>query len=174
MSDPGFWKEVTSAVTKIVEVFTKPLGIGRRPTQVKRPVLQLRGRIVAGCGHAGRNWGISEIQKVTGYANLKQGTLNVRLEAEHNLRPYCKLPREDRKDGIGEDLYFEHCCLVIGTHRVPALIARTSTNYWGSSVLEIMAEVMLKDSYRLRDGDVLDVEVCVENSAGEVSNSPTS
>jgi hypothetical protein len=27
MSELGFWKEVTSAVTKIVEVFTKPLGV---------------------------------------------------------------------------------------------------------------------------------------------------
>ena len=25
--EPGFWKEVTSALTKIVEVFTKPLGV---------------------------------------------------------------------------------------------------------------------------------------------------
>src|SRR5713226_8271417 len=27
MSEPGFWKEVTSALTKIVEVFTKPLSV---------------------------------------------------------------------------------------------------------------------------------------------------
>jgi hypothetical protein len=27
MSDPGFWKEVMGAVTKIVDVLTKPLGV---------------------------------------------------------------------------------------------------------------------------------------------------
>jgi hypothetical protein len=27
MSEPGFWKEVTSAVSKIVDVFTKPLAV---------------------------------------------------------------------------------------------------------------------------------------------------
>jgi CTP-dependent riboflavin kinase len=124
----------------------------------------LTGRIEAGSGHAGRNWGISEIQKLTGYTNLMQGTLNLRLEAEHSLRPCCILRREDRKDRIGEDLYFEYCCLVIGVCRVPALIARTSTNHWGPSVLEIMAEEMLRKGYGLQDGDTVNVEVWTETS----------
>ena len=102
---------------------------------------------------------------MTGFPNLKKGTLNVRLEAEYSLRPHCILRREDRKDGIDEDLYFEYCCLVIGACRVPAVIARTSTNYWGQSVLEIMAEEMLRESYRPQDGDTVNVEVWVEMGA---------
>ncbi len=121
----------------------------------------LPGRVKPGSGHAGRNWEISQIQSLTGFTNLKNGTLNVRLEAEHSLRPYCHLRRGDRKDGIDEDLYFELCCLVIGDCRVPAVIARTGTNYWGESVLEIMAEEMLRKRYRLQDGDTVNVEVWV-------------
>jgi CTP-dependent riboflavin kinase len=111
----------------------------------------LSGRIEAGCGDA-KNWGISEIRSVTGYSNLKKGTLNVRLGAEHILRPDYELSRRDRGDGRDEDLCFERCCLVIDACRVPALIARTSRNYWGLSVLEVMAEEMLRERYRLEDG----------------------
>src|ERR1700688_167218 len=121
----------------------------------------LRGRIEAGCGNAGRTWDISEIQRVTGYTKLTNGTLNVRLEVEHNLRPDCNLRKEGRKDGIAEDLFFQHCVLVIRNGRVPALIARTSTNYWGLSVLEIMAEENLRKRFCLQDGDVVDVEVWI-------------
>jgi len=121
----------------------------------------LSGQIETGAGDA-VNWEISEIQKVTGYRNLKKGTLNVRLGSPHRLRPDHTLRREDRKDGRDEDLCFECCCLVIGPCRIPALIARTSTNHWGPSVLEIMAEEMLRKRYGLQDADTLDVEVRVE------------
>jgi|GEM_PF-4421200 len=97
------------------------------------------------------------------FDNLKEGTLNVRLDAAHSLRPDYKLLRGDRECGRDEDLFFERCCLVIGLHRISALIARTSRNFWGPSVLEIMAEEMLRQGYGLQDGDVLDVEVWVEN-----------
>ena len=116
-----------------------------------------------GSGHAGTNWGISQIQRVTGYMHLENGTLNVKLEAEHILRPFCTLRREDREDRINEDLSFERCCLLICDRKVPALIARTSTNHWGSCVLEIMAEEKIRQCYGLEDGDTLEVEVCVEN-----------
>jgi CTP-dependent riboflavin kinase len=125
----------------------------------------LSGQIVAGCGD-GSSWGISEIQKATGYVKLKKGTLNVKLCSPHTLRPDYVLRRQERKDGRDEDLFFERCCLVIGAYRVPALIARTSTNFWGLSVLEIMAEEMLRQRYRLQDGDALDIEVCVESCDG--------
>jgi len=121
------------------------------------------GRVVPGCGNA-RTWDMSEIREATGNYNLVEGTLNVELEVPHILRPDHKLLREDRKDrpDHDEDLFFERCFLVIGIHRVRAVIARTSTNYWGPSVLEIMAKEMLRQRYRLEDGDTLDVEVWLE------------
>jgi CTP-dependent riboflavin kinase len=123
----------------------------------------LKGRISSGLGDA-RSWEISGIRKATGYDRLKEGTLNVRLDAPHRLRRDYALRREHRKDRRehDEDLYFERCVLVIGTDRVQALIARTSTNYWGPSILEIMAEEMIRDRYGLQDGDALEVEVWVE------------
>jgi len=132
----------------------------------------LSGRIETGCGDA-KNWEISEIQKITGCRNLKKGTLNLKLAIPHNLRPDCKLPRGERKDGRDEDLYFEYCFLVIGSCRVPALIARTSTNHWKSSVLEIMAEEMLRERYCLKDGDTVDVEVSMEGCGGPPNSATT-
>lgn len=131
----------------------------------------LRGQVETGCGDA-RSWDISEIRRVTGFDDLKESTLNVRLDAAHNLRPDYTLLRGDRECGRDEDLYFERCCLVIGPYRVSALIARTSRDFWGPSVLEIMAEELLRQRYRLQDGDALEVEVWVE-SRGGLSDSTT-
>lgn len=122
-------------------------------------VNRLSGRVETGYGDA-RNCGISEIQEITGYRELKPGTLNVRLSSPHNARCDYELLRENRKDGRNyEDLRFERCCVLIGLCRVRALIARTSTNYWKSCVLELMAEELFRERYGLKDGDILHVEV---------------
>ena len=121
----------------------------------------LKGRVEKGC-RDGKNWDISDIRKTTGYDNLKPGTLNVRLAAPHNLRIDYRLPREQRTDGRDEDLYFERCRLVIGRSSIRALIARTSTNFWGNSVLEIMAEEMIRQCYGVQDGDTVELEVCAQ------------
>ena len=122
-------------------------------------VKRLSGTVESGCGDA-RNWGISEIQEITGYGKLQPGTLNVRLSSPYNVRSDYELLGENRKDGRRyENLRFEHCCLLIGPCRVPALIARTSTNYWESCVLELMSEEMLRERHGLKDGDMLHVEV---------------
>ena len=83
----------------------------------------LLGHVETGFGDA-KNWGIEEIRRVRGYNRLKSGTLNVKLDAPHELRPDFRLPRGQRTDGRAEDLNFERCQLLIGSKRVPALIAQ--------------------------------------------------
>jgi len=121
----------------------------------------LRGRITSGVGDAS-NWPIDQVREVTGYHDLVPGTLNVVLEEPHRLRPDFTLYRECRTDARPEDLHFECCSLLIGADKVRALVARTSTNFHGSAVLEVMAGVNLKDRYGLRDGDWMRVEVCAD------------
>jgi len=53
--------------------------------------------------------------------------------------------------------------LLIGSKRVPALIARTSTNYHGCKVLEIMAAEHLRNSHGLGDRDIINVQVRTDN-----------
>mgnify|MGYP001615959028 CR=1 FL=1 len=123
----------------------------------------LRGRVESGEGDATK-WPTEEIRRLTRY-NLVPVTLNVVLDAPHTLRPDFTLPKEHRSDERQEDLNFERCALMVGADRVRALIARTSTNYHGCWVLEIMAEKRLKESYGLNDGDWICVEVCVDPSS---------
>jgi hypothetical protein len=87
-----------------------------------------------------RNWGIEEIRKATGRTNLYAGTINVELDQPHKLRVDHTLDRRDRTDQRDEDLFFEDCWLITSTAKVSSVIARTSTNFWGDSVLEVMAE----------------------------------
>ena len=134
----------------------------------------LHGHVEPGCKDA-KNWGIDDIRKATGWGHLKPGTLNVRLDAPHTLRADFHLPRGQREDGREEDLDFEPCWLVIGDgQKVKALIARTSTNYWKDSVLEIMAEVWLRECYGLEDGNAVAVEVWVGPSATAEAQQETS
>jgi hypothetical protein len=102
----------------------------------------LSGHIVQGCGDA-VNWPMADILKKVGscFRHLHPGTLNVKLDANsHTLRPDFKLHRDERSDKAvrHEDLGFECCRLVTEGGSLKALIARTSTNYHGDRVLEIM------------------------------------
>jgi CTP-dependent riboflavin kinase len=114
----------------------------------------LDGRIKAGCGDA-KHWGIEEIRKATGRGNLYGGTINVEIDHPHTLRVDHRLDRRDRTDQRQEDLCFENCWLITSTGKVSAVIARTSTNFWGDNVLEIMAE-WVED---LQLGDPVEIEV---------------
>jgi hypothetical protein len=88
------------------------------------------------------------------------------------MRPDFHLAREDRNSAYAynhEHLVFERCILLLpGGARVPALIGRTSNNFLGPSVLEVMAEEHLRTRYALAKGDRIDVEVWIgEHAAAE-------
>jgi CTP-dependent riboflavin kinase len=134
---------------------------------------RLRGRVTNGFGDA-KNWGIEQIRALTAYDSLQRGTLNVVLDVPHTLRSDFRLPRERRTDGRNEDLDFERC-LVVGSSgdSVRALIARTSTNAWGDSVLEIMAEEILRVRLGLQEASAVEVVVWVGSNAAAEAESET-
>ena len=130
--------------------------------------MTLHGEYDEGSGDAS-NWGTDDIRGATGWSRLVDGTFNVRIEGPHTLRPDFHLARGDRNPAYAhthEHLDFERCILLLpGGARVPALIARTSNNFWGPSVLEVMAEEHLRSHYALAKGDCIDVEVWIGDHA---------
>jgi CTP-dependent riboflavin kinase len=118
----------------------------------------LRGIVKSGVGDAA-NWPLEQIRTVTGRRDLIAGTLNVRLDEPHSVKRDYTLLQASRDDGRREDLYFEECLLLIGLKRVPALIARTSTNYHGCTVVEIMSAQHLRNNYELNDEDIINIQV---------------
>ena len=102
-------------------------------------------------------WPTDRIREIVGRPNLHEGTLNVQLSDAHIVTSHYTLPREE--NNRAEALYFERCTLFVGEEVIPALIARTSANFHGSKVLEIMADVHIRRTCGLHDGDEVSVEV---------------
>lgn len=95
-------------------------------------------------------------------AALDRPSLNVRLDIPYRLRADTLLLCENRIDKLNEDLLFERCQLLLGGVMIPAWIARTSRNFHGDHVLEIMAEERLRPRYGLKDNDRIYVQVFLE------------
>lgn len=121
----------------------------------------IRGVLTTGLGCA-KTWGIDEIRKATGCPGLQPGTLNVRLDIPYKVRTDALLRRENRIDKLNEDLLFERCQLLFGEVIIPAWIARTSRNFHGDHVLEIMAEERLRQRYDLEDNDCIYLQVFLD------------
>ena len=117
---------------------------------------QLRGVVGSGTRDA-VTWPIDVIRKLVERPNLYEGTLNVELSTPYELSPDYTLAQEE--NNRPEALYFEECQLHLGADIISALIARTSTNFHGSTVLEIMANIHLRNKYGLVDGSEVIVEV---------------
>ncbi len=124
----------------------------------------LSGRVSPGCGDAA-NWPMDDILKTVAgcFDRLERGTLNVTLDEPHALRPDFKLLKDERSDrgARPEDLIFECCRIGTGKGSLKVLIARTSTNYHGDGVLEIMATENLRNHFGLKDDDRVYIEVWV-------------
>src|SRR5579863_9637013 len=117
---------------------------------------RLKGTICKGVGVAVISLQpyMNAIRQQTGLKNLVDGTLNLRLvNGTYVGHPDYIFQRG--KYNPDEDTYFERC-MVRG---LPGLIMRTSTNFHGHSVLELMGEVRFRDQYALKDGDQLEIEV---------------
>src|SRR5690348_10704662 len=108
-----------------------------------REVKHLVGAVETGVGAASSALAprLSIIRETSSLRDLRPETLNVRLREPYVLRPTFTI--HGSKVGRNEDYHFEVCRI----HDLPhfraflGLIMRTSTNYHGESVLEVMAEV---------------------------------
>lgn len=115
----------------------------------------LTGGVFSGAGIAARvlEAHIEQIRVVVGLPALLPGTLNIRLPAPYRLVPDFAIGREAWSHT--EDVFFQRCQVA----DLQGLIMRTSTNYHGLSVLEVMAEVRLRDMLHLQDGEAVTVSV---------------
>lgn len=75
------------------------------------------------------------------------------------LRVNALLLRENGIDKLNEDLLFERCQVPLDGVMVPAWIARTSRNFHGDHVLEIMAADRLRQRYGSKDNDYIYLQV---------------
>jgi len=121
----------------------------------------LVGAVETGVGAASSSLAplLTIIRDASSLKDLQPDTLNVRLTEPYVLRPtFTILGSEVGRD---EDYHFE-ACSIHDLQRLRAflgLIMRTSTNYHGESVLEVMAEVNLRERMGLSDGTSVDVSV---------------
>jgi CTP-dependent riboflavin kinase len=119
-----------------------------------------KGTVTNGYGIATPNLNrVTELIKTRmGFADLEQGTLNLRLQEDYIVEPDALITAEEYG---GEALKLKRC--LIGGHK--ALIVRpekheTVPGYGhGKAYLEIMSAVHLRSGLKLKDGHVIKVEV---------------
>jgi len=122
--------------------------------------LILRGKVVSGIGGFGYWIGMlrDHYERKTGMV-LYPGTLNVSLDAEYSLpAKVLRLEGEEYGGSVSVNLV---PCSIQGTR---AFLLRTDENEQGSgdhpkTIVEIAADVRLRDLYRLQDGDTVEVVI---------------
>jgi CTP-dependent riboflavin kinase len=120
----------------------------------------LKGTVTNGYGIATPNLNpVMELIKTRmGFADLEQGTLNLRLQEDYIVEPEQLITAEEYG---GEALKLERC--LIGGRK--ALIVRpekheTVPGYGhGKAYLEIMSAVHLRNTLKLSKGDVVEVQI---------------
>jgi len=123
--------------------------------------MHLVGTVETGVGAASRSLAplLSIIREASSLRDLQPATLNVRLSAPYVLRPTFTI--FGNEVGRDEDFHFE-VCSIHDLKRVRAflgVIMRTSTNYHGDDVLEVMAEVNLRERLGLADGSSVELSL---------------
>jgi hypothetical protein len=116
---------------------------------------KLRGEIIKGAGVATRSLDplFEEIRRRSGLHNLVPGTVNVRLK--HWYPGHLDVTLLAHEHGHHEHLFLERCQLF----GKDGLIVRTSTNFHGPAVLELMAQEHLKSAHGLDVGALLEIVV---------------
>lgn len=120
----------------------------------------LRGKVVSGLGNF--SFWIEKLQdhylRKTGL-RLFPGTLNLQLDEPWSLPPQpLRLEAEEYGGAVSVNLV---PCRVFGRR---AFILRTDANEEGRghhprSIVEVATDVKLRDHYRLRDGDPVEIEI---------------
>lgn len=101
---------------------------------------------------------LSEIRRVTGLSSLLPDILTIRVPQDYTGRPDFTL--EPSEASLNQTVTLEKCRV----RGLDAVIVRTSANTHGHRVLDIMAEVWLKQEFGIADGDPETVEVFTEES----------
>jgi len=122
--------------------------------------LRLRGKVVSGMGNF--SYWIEKLEehyyRKTGM-HLYPGTLNVLLDEPFSLPPRVKrLEGEEYGGTVSVNIL---PCLILGRR---AFILRTDANEEGrghhpKNIVEVAADVKLRDEFQLADGDLVEIEV---------------
>ena len=94
-----------------------------------------------------------QIKYRSGISSLIPGTLNLKLAQDHI--GYLDIIFLAHEYNHHEHVFLERCNIF----NKKALIARTSTNFHGNTVIEVIAQEHLRETYDLKDGDEVEVEV---------------
>ncbi len=135
--------------------FLKPSKIDKPPM----PVKILRGLVMSRFGVASENLAKVEhlILARTGFGSMAPGALNVRLADPYFVQTDTAIAPGEYQ--LGETLKLQRC-RVFGRRMI---IVRPDSHELpgreGSDVLELISELHRRDSFALKDGDVLEVEV---------------
>jgi len=95
------------------------------------------------------------ICNISSLRQLKQGTLNIRLQHAYEERPDFTIPPCDEHPN--ESVSFQRC-RVLG-HDALIMRTRNGKKYHGLDVLEIMAEVNFRDTYSRSEDAEIKVEI---------------
>ena len=122
-------------------------------------MLRLRGKVVSGLASFGR-WieALSSFYEQKTGMHLYPGTLNVELPSEYSL-PSDVIRLEAAEYGGRVSVSIVPCRIFDR----PAFLLRTDQNEIGTghhprTIIEIATDVRLRDQYRLKDGDWVEIE----------------
>lgn len=121
---------------------------------------QIHGTVFTGAGAAGDSLKplLADIRRLTGLTSLIPNTLSIRVPQDYTGRIDFTL--EPSEASQNQEVTLEKCRV----RGLDAVIVRTSANTQGARVLEIMAEVWLKQEFGIADGDSETVEVFMDSS----------
>jgi CTP-dependent riboflavin kinase len=109
-------------------------------------------------GATGRTSEVLELlRKKVGMPNLVSGTLNVKLDHPHQHKPDFEFLRAEWPKPETEDWFFEKCEVSFRGKVAIGLILKTTTDYHGPTVLEIMSDKRLKKWFPLESGDEVEI-----------------
>ena len=119
---------------------------------------QIHGTVFTGAGAAGDSLKpiLADIRRLSGLSSLLPNTLSIRVPQDYTGRADFTI--EPSEASLNQTVTLEKCRV----RGLDALIVRTSANTHGARVLEIMAEVWLKQEFGISDGDVETVELFTE------------
>lgn len=114
----------------------------------------LKGKVKQGLGNA--SFWVEKIEgifyKKTGM-KLFYGTLNIELEEPYELENYWII--EKGKYGGTQDVYVQEC-KILGKE---AHIVRSEKTAHKSNIVEIVSDIKLRENFKLKDNDNINVEI---------------
>lgn len=123
-------------------------------------MVKLKGKIFSGVGHQS-----SYIEKLQACYEKKlgvklfSGTLNIQLDAQYNFpKKFIRLDSSEYGGKVSINIIqckiFERSAFILRTDKT-----EQGTGRYPKTVIEVASDISLRDTYRLKDGDEIEIEV---------------